>query len=90
MVCCTITDPSTERAVIAAYKKGRVFSNAARQFIYIVKQAALTLPALQDVNFPAVHAIMSSSLGGILSFTIPLGLYRNNSLLYMDFRSSTT
>lgn len=55
MACCTITDPPTERTVIAAYKKDRVLSNAARRFIDIVKQAALTMPALQDVNFPVVH-----------------------------------
>lgn len=55
MVCCTITDPPTERTVVAAYKKGRTLSNAARRFIDIVKQAALTIPALQDVNFPVAH-----------------------------------
>lgn len=55
MACCTITDPPTERTIIAAYKKDRVLSNAARRFIDVVKQAALTMPALQDVNFPVVY-----------------------------------
>ncbi len=55
MVCCTITDPPTERTVIVSYKKDRTLSNAVRRFIDITKQAALTMPALQDIEFPIVH-----------------------------------
>ena len=55
MVCCTITDPPTERTVIVSYKKDRTLSNAVRRFIDITKQAALTMPALQDNEFPIVH-----------------------------------
>lgn len=65
MACCTITDPPTERTVIAAYKKDRVLSNAARRFIDIVKQAALTMPALQDVNFPVVHDLENKDSNSI-------------------------
>lgn len=54
-VYCSFFDPPAERALIAAYKKGRPLAPSARHFINTVKQQAALSQALQFPRFSVVR-----------------------------------
>lgn len=56
-VYCTVDDPPFQRTIIVSYKKDRLLSTAARQFIDVTKRVVSTIPMLQVPKFQVLHDI---------------------------------